>query len=210
MNNKMISRAEEWLNSMTHYFGVVLALIGTGALIVHSMHSSKIGYIVGSMVFCFSLVLLYSMSGTYHILHIGKAKKIFQILDHSAIYILISGSYTPYLLGVFDGKTKWILFSIQWGMTIFGILFKIFFTGRFNFLSTIIYLIMGWMIVFVFDDLKALITPLSLKLLILGGVSYSVGTIFYAMGNKKFTHGIWHIFVLAGSIFNYFSVYYLI
>lgn len=208
--NNTLTRLEEWVNSMTHYFGAILALVGTGALLVHSLKTDNIGYVVGSMVFCFSLVLLYTMSGTYHILYVGKIKKLFKILDHSAIYILISGSYTPYLLGVFDGTTKWVLFFVQWGMTLLGILFKIFFVGRFNFVSTLIYLFMGWMVVFVFKDLQILATPLSLKLLIWGGISYSVGTIFYLMKNKKFTHGIWHLFVLAGSVFNYFSVYFLI
>lgn len=208
--SESLSRIEEWVNSMTHYFGAILALVGTGALLVHSLKTNNLGYVVGSMVFCFSLILLYTMSGTYHILYVGKFKHLFKILDHSAIYILISGSYTPYLLGVFDGNVKWILFFIQWGMTVIGILFKLFFIGKFNFLSTLIYLLMGWMIVFVFDDLKTLISPISLKLLIWGGVSYSVGTVFYMMKNRKFSHGIWHIFVLAGSILNYFSIYFLI
>lgn len=206
---KKVSRLEEWINSMTHYFGVVLALIGTGALLVHSVRSGNIGYVVGSMLFCFSLILLYSMSGTYHILYSGKVKKIFQILDHSAIYILISGSYTPYLLGFFDGNVKWILFFIQWGMTFVGILFKIFFVGRFSFISTLIYLAMGWMVVFVFDDLKTIISPISLKLLIACGITYSVGTIFYTLDRFKFMHGIWHLFVLAGSILNFLSVYFI-
>lgn len=205
-----ISRAEEWINSLTHYFGVILALIGTGALLVKTLESDNTGYLIGSMLFCFSLVLLYSMSGTYHILYTGNLKKIFKILDHSAIYILISGSYTPYLLGFFDGKVKWILFSIQWGMTLVGIIFKIFFTGRFRIISTLIYLFMGWMIIFVFDDLKNLISPLSLKFLIAGGISYSIGTIFYGMKKIKFMHGVWHLFVLAGSIFNYLSVYFIL
>ncbi|WP_410207391.1 PAQR family membrane homeostasis protein TrhA [Fusobacterium sp.] len=206
---KKVSRLEEWINSMTHYFGVILALIGTGALLVHSVRSGNIGYVVGSMLFCFSLILLYSMSGTYHILYSGKVKKIFQILDHSAIYILISGSYTPYLLGFFDGNVKWILFFIQWGMTFVGILFKIFFVGRFSFISTLIYLAMGWMVVFVFDDLKTIISPISLKLLIACGITYSVGTIFYTLDRFKFMHGIWHLFVLAGSILNFLSVYFI-
>ncbi|MGL5544053.1 MAG: PAQR family membrane homeostasis protein TrhA, partial [Cetobacterium sp.] len=90
------------------------------------------------------------------------------------------------------------------------IIFKVFFVGRFKVISTLIYLFMGWMVMFVFKDLKALVTPLSLKLLIWGGISYSIGTIFYLMKNKKFAHGIWHLFVLAGSVFNYFSVYFLI
>lgn len=205
-----LTRLEEWINSMTHYFGAVLALIGTGALLVRSLKSGNLGYIIGSMVFCFSLVLLYTMSGTYHILYVGNLKKFFKILDHSAIYVLISGSYTPYLLGVFDGRTKWTLFFIQWGMTLAGIIFKLFFVGRFKVISTLIYLFMGWMVMFVFKDLKALVTPLSLNLLIWGGISYSVGTIFYLMKNRKFAHGVWHLFVLAGSVFNYFSVYFLL
>lgn len=206
---KQVSRLEEWINSMTHYFGVVLALIGTGALLVRSVKSGNTGYIVGSMLFCFSLVLLYSMSGTYHILYHGKAKKIFKILDHSAIYILISGSYTPYLLGFFDGTAKWVLFFAQWGMTLLGIIFKIFFVGRFNFVSTLIYLAMGWMVVFVFGDLKTIISPLSFKLLLACGITYSVGTIFYTLDKFKFMHGIWHLFVLAGSILNYLSIYFI-
>lgn len=209
MTSSLLDRIEEWINSMTHYLGVILSLIGTGALLVHSIHIGNTGYIVGSMVFCFSLVLLYAMSGTYHILYNGKAKNIFKILDHSAIYILISGSYTPYLLSVFQGNTKWTLFFIQWGMTLLGVVFKIFFAGRFKLLSTLIYLFMGWMIVFVFGDLKELVTPISLKLLIAGGISYSAGTIFYMMKNRRFTHGIWHLFVLAGSILNYLSVYFI-
>lgn len=204
---KEVTRLEEWINSMTHYLGVVLALIGTGSLLVHTIKSGNTGYIIGSMIFCLSLILLYTMSGTYHILHIGKAKKIFRTLDHSAIYILISGSYTPYLLGYFDGTVKWCLFFIQWGMTLLGIIFKIFFVGRFNFISTLIYLAMGWMVVFVFEDLKMVISPLSLKLLIASGITYSLGTIFYTLDKFKFMHGIWHLFVLAGSILNYFSIY---
>ncbi|MGL6064519.1 MAG: PAQR family membrane homeostasis protein TrhA [Fusobacteriaceae bacterium] len=201
------SRVEEWMNSMTHYVGVVLGLVGLGALIVHSIGTNNTGYLIGCMIFSFSIILLYSMSGTYHILKNGKAKKVFQILDHSAIYILISGSYTPYLLGVFQGNTKWIFFGIQWGLTLVGIIFKIFFTGRFEFLSTVIYLVMGWMIMFVYKDLKAFTNTTSINFLISGGISYSVGVIFYIWKNLKFAHAIWHLFVLTGSIFIYLSVY---
>lgn len=204
------TRGEEWINSMTHYAGVILGLVGLGALLVHSVRLQNTGYMIGSIVFSLSIIILYTMSGTYHILNGGKAKKIFQILDHSAIYILIAGSYTPYLLGAFEGRTRWILFGIQWGLTLFGIIFKMFFTGKFGKLSTVIYLLMGWMVVVVFKDLKALITPHSLQLLIWGGVSYTVGVIFYAMKNIKFAHGIWHLFVLGGTVFNFFSVYYML
>ncbi len=207
---RSIIKLEEWINSMTHYLGVILALIGNGALLVHSYRTENTGYFVGSIIFTISLILLYTMSGTYHIVFNPKVKKIFKILDHSAIYILIAGSYTPYLLGVFEGNTKWIFFFVQWGMTLLGIFFKIFYAGRFKVLSTLIYLFMGWMIILVYKDLVVLIPNFSLKLLIFSGISYSVGTIFYLMKKLKFSHGIWHLFVLSGSIFNYFSVYYLV
>ncbi|MGL4980569.1 MAG: PAQR family membrane homeostasis protein TrhA [Fusobacteriaceae bacterium] len=204
------TRLEEWINAISHYFGVVLGLIGLGALLVHSVRLGNNGYLIGSMVFCISILILYTMSGTYHVLNGGKAKNIFKILDQSAIYILIAGSYTPYLLGAFEGEKRWILFLIQWGLTLFGIIFKIFFTGRFGAVSTFIYLFMGWMIMFVFKDLKLLITPISLNLLICSGVSYTVGVVFYTMKNIRFAHGIWHLFVLGGTLFNYFSVYYML
>lgn len=203
------TRTEEWINSMTHYTGAILGLMGLGALLVRSMHLKNTGYTVGSMIFSISVLILYSMSGTYHILNGGKIKKIFKILDHSSIFILIAGTYTPFLLGVFKGEARWIMLNIQWGLTAAGILFKIFFTGRFGFISTVIYLIMGWMIVFLFKDLKLLITPVSLDLLVAGGISYSVGIIFYAT-KIRFAHSIWHLFVLAGTIFHFFSIYFMI
>lgn len=204
------SRAEEWVNSMTHYVGVILGLVGLGALIVHSEKLHNLGYTVGGVIFCNSIIILYSMSGTYHILGDGKAKKIFKILDHASIFILIAGSYTPFLLGVFEGRIKWIFLGIQWGLTAVGIIFKIFFTGRYGIISTTIYLLMGWMIVFVFKDLKVLITPLSLNLLVAGGLSYTIGVIFYAMKKVAFAHSIWHLFVLGGTVLQFFSVYFMI
>ncbi|MGL5124935.1 MAG: PAQR family membrane homeostasis protein TrhA [Fusobacteriaceae bacterium] len=203
-----LDRMEEWTNSLTHYLGVILGLVGMGALLVKGNDSGNTGYFVGSIIFTLSIILLYSMSGTYHILNNGKAKCIFRILDHSAIFILISGSYTPYFLGVFHGETRWIFLGLQWGLTFLGVIFKIFFVGKFEFLSTAIYLIMGWMIVFVFPELKSSIPTRSLNFLILGGLSYSVGVIFYAL-KIRFMHAVWHLFVLAGSIFIYFSVFYI-
>lgn len=209
MNNSLI-KVEEQINSMTHYFGAILSLIGTGVLIVRALKTNNIGYIIGCLIFCFSLILLYTISGTYHILGEGNIKNFFRILDHSAIYILIAGSYTPYLLGVFKGEIKWILLFIQWSIAILGVFLKINFIGKFNIISVLIYLFMGWMIAFFFEDLQKFVSLLSIKLLICSGISYSVGVIFYLMDNKKFTHGIWHVFVLIGSIFNYFSIYFLI
>jgi hemolysin III len=156
------------------------------------------------------LILLYFTSGTYHVLPNGKAKQIFQILDHSAIYILISASYTPYLLTVIHGPARWILFTIQWSLTLLGIIFKSFFINRFEKFSTLLYLIMGWMVMFVFSDLKTGLSTLSLRFLVIGGITYSLGVFFYLKDKMKFAHFIWHLFVLGGSVCNYFSVYYIL
>lgn len=198
---------EERLNFITHYIGTGMAIAGCVALIVHAVRTGKIDYIVGSGIFGGALILMYSMSGTYHLLQEGKIKNIFKILDHSAIYILISASYTPYILTVLTGKGRWILFVFQWGLTILGILFKIKFVGRFQLLSTIIYIIMGWIVVFVFKDLKLNLNSISLNLLIYGGIVYTVGAIFYSLKKIKFTHAIWHLFVIGGSVLNYLSIY---
>lgn len=198
---------EERLNFITHYIGTGMAIAGCVALIVHAVRTGRVDYIVGSGIFGGALILMYSMSGTYHLLQDGKIKNIFKILDHSAIYILISASYTPYILTVLTGRGRWILFVFQWGLTILGILFKIKFVGRFQLLSTIIYVIMGWIVVFVFKDLKLNLNSISLNLLVCGGVVYTVGAIFYSLKNIKFTHAIWHLFVIGGSVLNYLSIY---
>lgn len=200
---------EELINSISHYFGLLLAIIGTIFLLIHSTQTNNKGYIIGSIIYSVSLILLYTMSGTYHILKNAKWKSIFQILDHSMIYLLISASYTPYLLGYFPKTMKWTILSLQWAMTILGITFKLFFTGKFKFTSTVIYLVMGWMIIFVFRDLINIISSSSLKFLIASGVTYSIGTIFYFFDHFKFWHGLWHLFVLGGSVLGYFSILYI-
>lgn len=203
-------KLEEYVNSMTHYGGALLSVVGLIILIHRAMETKSIPDMIGVVIFGLALILLYTMSGTYHILNKGKIKNLFRILDHSAIYILISASYTPYLLSAMDGLNRWVIFGIQWGMTLLGIVFKIFYTGRFKALSTIIYLVMGWMVLFVFKDLKEALSNLSMGYLIAGGVLYSLGVIFYAMKKMRFSHAIWHLFVIGGSFCNYMSVYYLI
>lgn len=200
---------EEYLSAITHYIGAGMAISGLVALILHSVKTKEVGYIVGSIIFGAALIFLYTMSGTYHILKIGKVKKVFRVLDHVAIYILISASYTPYIFTVLTGKTKWIIFFAQWSLTLVGVIFKIFFTGRFKLVSTLIYLFMGWMVMFVFKDIKMALSPLSLNFLIAGGITYSVGAIVYMIKNIKFSHALWHLFVIGGSVCNFFSIYYL-
>ena len=200
---------EEYLSAITHYIGAGMAISGLVALIDRSLKIGEMGYIVGSIIFGSALIFLYTMSGTYHILKVGKLKQVFRVLDHAAIYVLISASYTPYIFTVLTGKTKWIIFFAQWGLTLIGVIFKIFFTGKFKVVSTLIYLFMGWMVVFVFKDIKVGLSTASLYCLIAGGITYSLGAIVYMIKKIKFGHAIWHLFVIGGSICNFFSIYYL-
>jgi len=205
-----IAKVEESLNSVTHLIGAGMAISGLVALIMRSVNLGTKAHIVSFTIFGVALILLYTMSGVYHLLPEGKSKEVFKVLDHSAIYILISGSYTPYLLTVLGGAASVIIFIAQWTMTTLGIIFKVKFAGRFRLLSTLIYLFMGWMIIFVYKDLKLAMPPKALHLLIACGISYSVGSIFYMMKKLYFSHVIWHLFVIGGSVCNFLSVYYLV
>lgn len=205
---KKYSHMEEYMNSISHYLGAGMAVVGLAFLLMRAVRLGDINHIISFTIFGSALILLYTMSGTYHLLYPGRTKDIFKILDHSAIYILISGSYTPYLLTVVEGRSAIILLIIQWGLTLAGIIFKLKFTGRFTLVSTLIYLFMGWMVMFIFKNLKMNLDPLSLKLLIASGITYTVGAVFYLMKNVRYTHVVWHLFVVGGSVLNYLSIYY--
>ncbi|WP_300329436.1 hemolysin III family protein [Fusobacterium sp.] len=201
---------EEILNAITHYLGAVLSIIGFILLLAHSLKIGKTEYVISCVIFGIALIFLYTMSGTYHFLINKKLKRLFRKFDHIGIFILISASYTPYIFTILDGKIKWIVFFIQWGCTLFGTVYKLFFTGKFEILSTLLYLIMGWMIVFVIKDVKSSLSGLSFGFLVFGGITYTLGTIFYVNNHLKYNHVIWHIFVIFGSLFNYLSIYYII
>jgi len=150
------------------------------------------------------------MSSIYHGLKPGTAKMVFEILDHSAIYILIAATYTPFLILVVKSPTGMLVLWIQWIICIVGITFKAFFTGRFRLFSTLLYLFMGWMIVISWNELVTNISPISLGFLVTGGILYSLGTIFYMWKLCKFNHMIWHIFVVLGSLSHYIAIWFLI
>ena len=200
---------EEYLNAITHYIGAGIAFLELIILIIHSIKIGEKNYIIGCIIFSIGLIFMYLMSGTYHMLKTRKLKKTFRILDHISIYVSISSAYTPYIFTVLSGKIKWIIFFAQWGLTSLGVIFKLFFTGQFKLVSTLIYLFMGWMIVFIFKDIKVALNPLSLKYLIISGITYSVGAIIYMIKNMRYSHTIWHIFVIGGSFFNFLSIYYI-
>ena len=204
------SRGEEIANFVSHTVGAGLSILAFIILTIRASWVRDVGTIISFMAFGFGLIVLYTMSSIYHGLKPGTAKMVFEIFDHSAIYILIAASYTPFLYLVVNSPMNKVILAIQWIVCFLGILFKAFFTGKFKLFSTLLYLIMGWMIVFAWNDLINNINQVSLIYLVLGGVLYSLGTIFYSWKICKFNHMIWHIFVSMGSISHFFAVYYLV
>ena len=204
------SKDEEIANAVSHMVGATLALISAVVLIMHGIKTKSPIVITSFAIFGAGLVIMYTVSSIYHALHNNKAKQVFQILDHSAIYILIAASYTPFLLLVVKSKAGYIIFFIQWLICIFGIAFKSLCVEKYVLFSTLLYIVMGWMIMFVWGDLITNISQQSLILLFIGGVLYTLGTIFYMWNWFKYHHFIWHIFVLLGSVAHFFAVYLLV
>ena len=204
------SKDEEIANAVSHMVGATLALISAVVLIMHGIITKSPIVITSFAIFGAGLVIMYTVSSIYHALHNNKAKQVFQILDHSAIYILIAASYTPFLLLVVKSKAGYIIFFIQWLICIFGIAFKSLCVEKYVLFSTLLYIVMGWMIMFVWGDLIANISQQSLILLFIGGILYTLGTIFYMWNWFKYHHFIWHIFVLLGSVAHFFAVYLLV
>jgi len=208
-NNEITDKMEigqEIANSVTHGIGVALSIAGLTILVVFAALQGNPWKIVSFSIFGASLILLYLFSTLYHSFTNPKVKKFFRILDHSAIYILIAGTYTPITLVTLRGPLGWTLFGLTWGMAIGGIVFKIFFTGKYNKISTVFYVFMGWIIIFA---LKPLILHASINLLVwflIGGISYTLGVVFYALKKVPFSHAIWHLFVLGGSVCHFFGM----
>ena len=207
---KIESRGEEIANFVSHTAGAGLAILGFIMLIIRASWYNNIPALISYIIFSLGLMVLYTMSSIYHGLKPSKAKNVFEILDHSSIYFLIAASYTPFLVLGLKSNMGITLLVIQWVICIIGITFKAFFTGKFKGISTIVYLIMGWMIVFSWNELIAKISPISLGFLIAGGILYSLGTIFYMWKVCKFNHMIWHIFVILGSTSHYVAVWFLL
>lgn len=201
------SYSEEWFNSISHGITALTAIGGFVILLVFGVKSEKDWTLFSGIFYGISLLALYTFSTLYHGLRHEKAKRLFNILDHCGIFLLIAGTYTPMLLVSIGGTIGWVIFGVQWTIALVGIIFKIFYTGRFRFISTLIYAIMGWIIVFRWRDLVNAIPSDALWLLISGGLAYTVGIIFYMLDTKiKYSHFIWHLFVMAGSILHYIMI----
>ncbi|MEG0129743.1 PAQR family membrane homeostasis protein TrhA, partial [Clostridium sp.] len=196
----------EIANAITHGIGVVLSIAALVLLILCGVKYGDVWYIVSSIIYGVTLIVLYLGSTLYHSIPSIKAKKILRIVDHSSIFLLIAGTYTPFTLTVLRGPLGWTIFGVVWGCTLFGIVMKIFFLEKFEKFSTFMYVGMGWFIVIALKDIIKSLPLQGLVLLVLGGVFYTVGCIFYAKDKWPYNHAIWHLFVLAGSVFHFLTI----
>jgi len=199
----------EKLNSITHLVGAVLALVGFGVLLTISIQEHNPLLIISFTIFGVTLILLYTMSTLYHSFHPPKLKKIFQKLDHVSIYLLIAGTYTPYMMVPLREHNGLIMLLFVWVLAFIGLLLDIFIPKRIEWLQVLIYLIMGWICMLNFSELQAAIPTTGVVWLTTGGIAYTVGVVFYVLDDLKklrHAHGIWHLFVLFGSICHFISI----
>jgi hemolysin III len=192
------SRGEEIANSISHGLGLVAALAATPFLVLQAVRRGDAGFIVGASVFAATMVLLYLASTLYHALPIGQAKRVFRVIEHAAIFLLIAGTYTPFTLGVLRGAWGWTLLGLVWGLAVVGVVLKAFDRMSHPIVSTSLYLLMGWLIVIAVEPLYARVPASGLLWLVAGGVAYTAGVAFFAADSRlRYGHFIWHLFVVA-------------
>ena len=200
------TKKEEFFNVITHGVGFLLSLVGFALLFIFHTYETWQG-ILGLSLYGVSLALLYFSSTIYHYEKNVNRKIIYRKLDHISIYLLIAGTYSPVVLVLLNDSLGWILFWSVWTIALLGTILKIFFTCKFEVFSTLLYLAMGWLIVFDFSALKESVDQTGLYLLMGGGAAYTIGIVFYALEKMKFNHVIWHVFVLTGSILHYLFIF---
>lgn len=205
-NTHVYSRREEVANAITHGIGTLLSIAALVLLIIYASLEGTAWHVVSFSIYGTTMLLLYLNSTLVHSLPEGKWKDLFEFFDHSSIYLFIAGTYTPFLLVAIRGPLGWSLFGVIWGIALLGVLFKAFFTKRFLFMSTIFYVVMGWLIVVAWGPLNAAVPSGGMTLLMAGGLLYTLGTVFYVWRGFPFHHAVWHMFVLAGSVTHFFAV----
>ncbi len=199
---------EEIANTISHAVGTGLSVAALVLLVVYAAIDGGAISVVAFSLYGSCLILLYLMSTIYHFVQKDRLKKTLQLLDHTSIYLLIAGSYTPIMLVSVKGAWGWSLFGVLWGFALIGITLKIKYVGRYEVLSTVIYLIMGWLIVFFSYPILTYLTPMGIAWLFIGGGAYTIGTIFFFLESLPFHHSIWHLFVLGGSISHFFLFFF--
>lgn len=203
------TRAEELANGITHGAGLIFSLAALPVIALVASGSREPFYIAGSVVFGVTMVLVYLTSTVYHVLRDGRAKQLFRVLDHSAIYLLIAGTYTPFALGALRGPWGWTLLGVNWGLAVFGIVAKFTVGFRFPRLSTVLYLAMGWVGIVAIQPMLTRVPVAGLLWLLAGGLFYTGGVVFYATDARvRYGHAVWHICVMAGTICHFVAVLY--
>jgi len=197
---------EEIANSVTHGLGLLASLIGAVVLVSLSVERGEAWHVVSAVVYGVTLVSLYAASTLYHAFKGTGARDVLRVLDHCAIYLLIAGTYTPVTLVSLRGGWGWALFCTVWFLAIAGIVFKVWATGRFAVLSTAVYVLMGWLCIVALKPMFVLLSPGALALLGAGGVLYTAGTLFYHSERVPYSHAVWHLFVVAGSVCHYLAI----
>ncbi len=199
------SKQEEFWNVVTHSLAAVIHLVGLVLLLISfDRQMIHLAYVV---IYGLSLLLLFSASSLYHHVSVPNYKRQLRKLDHISIYVLIAGTYTPICMSVLKDSLGVFIFVLVWGIAAFGLILKLFFTGKFEKISLLLYLVMGWLIVIDFDSFSKSVSSEAITYLILGGVFYTGGVVFYVMHKLKFHHVIWHVFVVLGSVFHYMMIY---
>jgi hemolysin III len=207
---KFYSPLEEKTNIMSHAIGLVFSIVALVLMLVRASLYGNAWHIVSVAIFGASLILLYAASTFYHSAKDPLLRSRLRIVDHATIYVLIAGTYTPFTLITLHGTTGWIIFGVSWGMAISGVILKLFFTGRYNVLSTLMYVVMGWIIIFAVKPLINSLSADGLFWLVAGGIAYTTGAVLYSIKKIKFNHAIFHLFVLLGSYCHFVSVYFYV
>ena len=205
--NHRYSTKEERLNVISHGFGLVLSVITFPFLISKSMQFAGFWKPLSFIIYGLSLIILYAASTFYHAAKDQKKRRKLNIFDHAAIYVLIAGSYSPFCLVALDSSLGWCMFLFVWFFALTGVILKLFFTGRFDKISTAMYLLMGWQVMFFIKPLMKSLTPENLQFLVAGGIFYTVGAILYSIKKMPYNHAIFHVFVLLGSLSHFLAIY---
>jgi len=207
---KYYSPIEEKINIISHAIGFILSIVAFVLLVTHANLHGDVWHIVSFSIFGASLIILYAASTFYHSAKKPELRNRLKIIDHASIYILIAGTYTPFTLVTLNGTIGWVIFGTSWGLALTGIILKLFFTGKYNLISTIMYVLMGWVIIFA---IKPLINNLPLEGLLwlfAGGISYTIGAALYSIKKIKLNHAVFHMFVLIGSFCHFMSVFFYV
>lgn len=204
--NHHYPKKEEFLNVWSHGIGLLLAIVGFPFLVTKAFDYSHFLDSLSFVLFGLSMIILYAASTFYHAAKEAKRRRLLNIFDHAAIYVLIAGSYSPFCIVGLDSDLGWYMFVFVWIFALIGITIKLFFTGRFNLVSTILYLLMGWQVMFFIKPLMANLSEQNFQLLVLGGIFYTVGAILYSIKKIPYNHAIFHLFVLSGTISHFLAI----